>query len=108
MRVSPTVMCPACSRSPVCIVAGKRYLRSRLTAQPQHFKNDKTKSSANIRFEALPMKVGTGWRVVITSFPDRADMEIPNFATEADARNWITNDSEEWLSRLGYGYGSAS
>jgi hypothetical protein len=67
----------------------------------------KFKSPAGIRFEALPMEARTGWRVVVR-FADRADMEIPEFATEADARNWITNDAEGWLRRLGYGYDSTS
>ena len=50
------------------------------------------------------MKVGPTWMVVAT-FPDRAEMQVPNFATETDARNWINNDSQEWLRKLGYGNG---
>ena len=59
-------------------------------------------SAANIRFEVRPMKKGPTWMVVVT-FPDRAEMQVPDFATEADARNWINNDSQEWLRKLGYG-----
>jgi hypothetical protein len=59
------------------------------------------KSVADIRFEARPAKFGGEWVVVVT-FPDRADLQVNDFATEADARNWITNDSEGWLKKLGY------
>jgi hypothetical protein len=62
------------------------------------------KSGAEIRFEARPMKAGHNWMVVVT-FPDRPEMHVNDFPTEADARNWITtNDSQEWLKKLGYGY----
>jgi hypothetical protein len=60
------------------------------------------KSVAKIRFEPRPIKVGPGWMVVVT-FPDRPEIEVPDFATEADAKNWITNDSWAWLKKLGYG-----
>lgn len=60
------------------------------------------KSVASIRFEARPMKRGPTWMVVV-SFPDRLPEYVPNFPTEADARNWITNDTQGWLKRLGYG-----
>jgi hypothetical protein len=49
------------------------------------------------------MKAGHNWMVVVT-FPDRPEMHVNDFPTEADARNWITNDSQEWLKKLGYGY----
>jgi hypothetical protein len=61
------------------------------------------KSGAEIRFEARPMKAGHNWMIVVT-FPDRPEMHVNDFPTEADARNWITNDSQEWLKKLGYGY----
>jgi hypothetical protein len=48
------------------------------------------------------MKRGPTWMVVV-SFPDRLPEYVPDFPTEADARNWITNDSQGWLKRLGYG-----
>jgi hypothetical protein len=64
------------------------------------------KSVANVRFEARPTKGGPDWMVVVT-FPDAPEMLVPKFAAEADARNWITNDSREWLRRLGYGYDEA-
>jgi hypothetical protein len=58
---------------------------------------------ADIRFEARPMKAGHNWMVVVT-FPNRPEMHVNDFPTEADARNWITNYSQEWLKKLGYGY----
>jgi hypothetical protein len=51
-----------------------------------------TKSVAKIRFETRPVKAGPGWLVIVT-FPDRPEMQVRGFATEADAQNWITNDS---------------
>jgi hypothetical protein len=59
------------------------------------------KSVAKIRFESRPIK-GSGW-LVIVRFPDRPEIEVPGFATEADAQNWVTNDSSAWLEKLGYG-----
>lgn len=59
------------------------------------------KSVAKIRFEPRPIKAGPGWLVIIR-FPDRPEIEVPGFATEADANNWVTNDSEIWLEKLGY------
>jgi hypothetical protein len=59
------------------------------------------KSVAKIGFEARPTKAGQDWMVVAT-FPDRPELHISDFPTEADARNWIINDSREWLKKLGY------
>ena len=58
--------------------------------------------AADIRFEVRPMKTGPTWMVVVT-FPDRADLHVTDFGTEADARKWIANDSQAWLTKLGYG-----
>ena len=60
------------------------------------------KSVAKIRFEPRPIKMGSGW-LVIVRFPDQPEIEVPGFATEADAQNWVTNDSWAWLNKLGYG-----
>jgi hypothetical protein len=70
--------------------------------KPEMPKSEMPKSIANIRFEARPVKGGPDWMVVVT-FPDAPEMIVPGFHTEADARNWITNDSRGWLRRLGYG-----
>jgi hypothetical protein len=59
------------------------------------------KSVAKIGFEARPMKAGQDWMVVPT-FPDRPELHVSDFPTEADARNWIINDSQEWHKKLGY------
>src|SRR6266404_4476259 len=56
----------------------------------------KRRESVEIRFETRPVKGGPGWLVIIT-FPDRPEMQVSDFATEADAKNWITNDSWAWL-----------
>jgi hypothetical protein len=62
---------------------------------------DYGQSVAKIGFEARPMKAGQDWMVVAT-FPDRPELHVSDFPTEADARNWIINDSQEWLKKLGY------
>jgi hypothetical protein len=46
------------------------------------------------------VKVGPGWLVTVT-FPDRPEMQVSDFATEADAKNWMTNDSWVWLKKNG-------
>jgi hypothetical protein len=58
------------------------------------------KSVARIRFEPRPIKMGSGWLVIVRFQPE---IEVPGFATEADAQNWVTNDSWAWLKKLGYG-----
>jgi hypothetical protein len=60
------------------------------------------KSVAKTRFEPRAIKVRSGWLVVVR-FPDRPEIEVPGFSTEADAKNWVTNDSSAWLQKLGYG-----
>jgi hypothetical protein len=60
------------------------------------------RTAANIRFDVRPMKTGQTWMVVVT-FPDRAEMQVTDFGTEADARKWIANESQAWLRKLGYG-----
>jgi hypothetical protein len=60
------------------------------------------RTAANIRFDVRPMKTGPTWMVVVT-FPDRADLQVTDFGTEADARKWIASESQEWLRKLGYG-----
>ena len=59
------------------------------------------KSVVGIRFEVRPMKAEHKW-IVVATFPDSPQMQLTDFATEADAKNWITNYSSEWLKKLGY------
>jgi hypothetical protein len=59
------------------------------------------KSAANITFEPKPLNKGPQWLVVVT-FPHAQQEQVEGFPTEFDARNWITNDSETWLTKRGY------
>jgi hypothetical protein len=59
------------------------------------------RSVVGIRFEVRPMRAEHKW-IVVAKFPDRPEIQLPDFVTEADAKNWITNDSSRWLKRLGY------
>ena len=59
------------------------------------------KSAANISFEPKPLNNGPQWLVVVT-FPHAQQEQVEGFPTEFDARNWITNDSEAWLTKRGY------
>jgi hypothetical protein len=59
------------------------------------------KSAANITFEPKPLNNGPQWLVVVT-FPHAQQEQVEGFPTEFDARNWITNDSEAWLTKRGY------
>jgi hypothetical protein len=61
------------------------------------------KSIAGIRLEAQPMKSGHHWRVVV-AFPDGPELNVNDFKTEADAKNWITNHSQAWLKEMGYAH----
>jgi len=40
--------------------------------------------------------------IVVLMFPDRPEMQVHGFATEADAQNWITNDSTRWAKTFGH------
>ena len=59
------------------------------------------KSVVGIRFEVRPIRAEHKW-MVVAKFPDSPQMQLTDFATEADAKNWITNDSSGWLKKLGY------
>ena len=85
------VLAPSCSRRRIGWLCPKKTPGSSMA-----------KSVSEIRFEARPMKAGSNWMVVIT-FPDRTEMHVDDFPEEADAKSWITNDSREWLGKLGYG-----
>jgi hypothetical protein len=73
-----------------------------ICATTQHFLGLWQGLGFSIRFDVRPMKTGPTWMVVVT-FPDRADLQVTDFGTEADARKWIASESQEWLRKLGYG-----
>ena len=49
-----------------------------------------------------PIKGASGWFVQI-SFPDGREKRISRFLTEAEARAWIDNESDDWLAGMGEG-----
>ena len=59
------------------------------------------KSTRGITFDPRPLKIGHEWHVVVT-YPSGQQEQITGFKTEADAQNWITNDSQAWLKKRDY------
>ncbi len=51
-----------------------------------------------------PITGSPGWFVKI-SFPDGRERRISRFLTEADAKAWIHNESDDWLAGMGEGRG---
>ena len=85
------------------------YVKPRMSLDRKHCRRDLTnrgarngmaKSAANITFEPKPLNNGPQWLVVAT-FPHARQEQVEGFPTEFDARNWITNDSEAWLTKRG-------
>ena len=56
------------------------------------------KPTAEITLAAQPVKVGAQWHVVGT-YPSGQQEHITGFKTEADALDWIANDSAAWLEK---------
>jgi hypothetical protein len=48
----------------------------------------------------LPIRGSPGWFVQV-SFPDGREKRISRFTTEAEARAWIDNESDDWLAGMG-------
>ena len=56
------------------------------------------KPTGEITLAARPVKVGAQWHVVGT-YPSGQQERITGFKTEADALDWIANDSADWLEK---------
>jgi hypothetical protein len=56
------------------------------------------KPTGEIMLAAQPVKVGAQWHVVGT-YPSGQQERITGFKTEADALDWIANDSADWLEK---------
>ncbi len=56
------------------------------------------KPTGEITLAAQPVKVGAQWHVVGT-YPSGQQERITGFKTEADALDWIANDSAAWLEK---------
>lgn len=60
------------------------------------------KSADKIAFEAKPLKVGSGWYVVVT-YPNGMQEHIPGFKNEAEAKEWLAGKGREvWLKARDY------
>ena len=57
-------------------------------------------SARDATFEAVEMKDGSGWYVRLTR-PAMLPQQIGDFKTEAEARQWIADESAKWLERYG-------
>lgn len=53
-------------------------------------------SQAN--FKARPVKVGDGWYVRVT-WDNGRTADVPGFANEADAEQWIRHEAAAWLEK---------
>jgi hypothetical protein len=56
------------------------------------------KPTGKITLASQPIKFGPQWHVVGT-YPDGQQEHITGFKTEADALDWIANDSATWLEK---------
>jgi hypothetical protein len=83
------------------LIAGLFLSNDERTSAARMAKSAMAKSAANITFEPKPLNNGPQWLVVVT-FPHAQQEQVEGFPTEFDARNWITNDSEAWLTKRGY------
>lgn len=52
---------------------------------------------SSVRFIPHLLKSGDGWYVQVT-WDNGRTAQVPNFATEADAEQWIKNGSALWLT----------
>jgi hypothetical protein len=57
-------------------------------------------SARDATFEAVEMKDGSGWYVRLTRSA-MLPQQIGDFKTEAEARQWIADESAKWLERYG-------
>ncbi len=56
------------------------------------------KPTGEITLAPQPIKVGTHWHVVGT-YPGGQQEHVTGFNTEADALDWIVNESADWLKK---------
>jgi hypothetical protein len=60
------------------------------------------KSADKITFEARPLKVGSGWYVVVT-YPRGTQEHVPGFRGELEAKEWLVGTGcQMWLRARGY------
>jgi hypothetical protein len=60
------------------------------------------KSADKITFEARPLKVGSGWYVVVT-YPGGMQEHVAGFHGELEAKQWLDGTGYQmWLRARGY------
>jgi hypothetical protein len=60
------------------------------------------KSADKVAFDPKPLKVGTGWHIVVT-FPGGMQEDVPGFHSEAETREWLRGiGCQMWLAARGY------
>ncbi len=61
------------------------------------------KSADKITFEVRPLKVGSGWYVVVT-YPGGMQEHVPGFHNETEAEEWMSGKGRQmWLRARGFG-----
>ncbi len=53
---------------------------------------------AQAHFQARPFKTGDGWYVHVI-WDNGRTADVPNFATEDDAKEWIRHEAHAWLEK---------
>jgi hypothetical protein len=61
-----------------------------------------TTTKPRVLFEPMPMKIGSGWYVLVT-FPSGVSHRLGGFKTEEEARVWIACKSAAWLKEYDAG-----
>jgi hypothetical protein len=56
------------------------------------------KTNQKAEFEPVELRVGSGWCVVAT-LPHEKHLQLGNFGTEVEAREWIKRRSPVWLKK---------
>ena len=55
-------------------------------------------SPSPAHFNARPFKIGDGWYVRVT-WDNGSTADVPNFATEANAEQWIKHEAAAWIEK---------
>ena len=56
--------------------------------------------ASRYKFTAQPDKIGPHWNVRVSPPICQSETVVSDFATEADARTWIDEDSADWVEHL--------
>ncbi len=81
-----------------CISGGRELIASCQSSEIERMLGRMAKPTGEITLANQPVKVGAQWHVVGT-YPSGQQERITGFKTEADALDWIANDSADWLEK---------